>query len=509
MNVLPAHFSVHFSAARPAVARKAALTPAGPDAFRAAAPRFGAEPVLTPLSRLSEGEREAVWAMGERYKAFLGQSVCAPFTAKTIIEEAEKRGFRPLPSNPDFHARPGDKFYVNNDYESVALIVIGRNNPTTSGFNIVGAHMDSPQLELKPKPLREAEGIARLATKTRGGGIWTHWFNRPLGIAGRIYESTPDQDGKPTLDGLTRYPAQRQTFFRLDKPSLTIASEPIHFNRDINKAREIKPEEDMTPIAGIESGADGSGVGEHVQALLRGKGLDLARAERAEMFLYPATPPEDTGMDGSMVIGAGQDDKLMCFAAMDALFHAAEQGPPTKTSIAAFFDNEEVGSLDRGGARSRWLETVAADILRVKNRRNGDLVLDRERALSRSIIFSADVAHGFLPHQARYHDRQNAARIGFGPALKADSDGHYATTAKGMAIAEDIARRAGVPIQTMSTNQDVSCGTTIGPMIGANTNALTIDIGAPIFSMHSPGEISSKVDVYFTQKLFAAFFRNT
>lgn len=472
-------------------------------------PRFGSDTVaLTPLSRLPADERAAVFELGERYKDFLGRSVCAPLTAKTIIEEAEKRGFRPLPNNPNFRARAGDKFYINNDYESVALVVMGRNNPVTSGFNIVGAHMDSPQLELKPNTLTEAHGVARLKTKTRGGGIWGHWFNRPLGVAGRIYESTPDADGKPGLNGLTRLPEQNTRFFRLDTPSLAIASEPIHFNRTLNKGREIQPEEDMTPIAGIENGADGSGVGEHVQAILKEKGLDLSKAGRAELFLYPATPPQDSGADGSLIIGAGQDDKLMCFAAMDALFEAAEQGPPTKTSIAAFFDNEEVGSLDRGGARSRWLETVAADLIRLKVPRPGDLTMARERALSKSVIISADVSHGFLPQQAKYHDRQNAARIGYGPAIKADSDGHYATTAKGIAIAEDIAARAGVPIQTMSTNQDVSCGTTIGPMIGANTNALTIDIGTPVLSMHSPGEISSKADVYFTRKLFAAFYAN-
>ena len=463
--------------------------------------RFGAEAPATPMSKMTAVERKAVYTMGGRYKKFLGEAVCAPFAAKTIIEEAEKRGFKPFPTDPGYVAKPGEKFYVNNRYASVALVVIGKNNPVENGFSIVGAHMDSPQLELKAQGTSEGEGVVRFKTKTRGGGIWGQWFNRLLGLAGVIYDPVMGADGKPTGESSPR-------FFRLDKPGFVIGGEAIHLNRTLNQGREIKPEEDMTPIVNVESGSDGSGASDYAKALLLKKGFNLDQAKRAQMFFFPNAKPEDTGIDSSLVIGAGQDDKLMCFAAMDALFDAAEKGTPDKTSIAAFFDNEEVGSLGLGGARSGWLEHVVGNVVRAQVPQPGDLTNARETALGKSVIMSADVSHAIQPQHAKYFDRQNSAHMGFGPAIKLDSDGHYATTAEGVALVEDLAARAGVPIQTTTPNQDISCGTTIGPMINSNTNALTIDIGTPVYSMHSPGEISSKADLYFTQKLFAAFFSN-
>lgn len=474
------------------------------------ASRFGAEEKakpLTPLSQMSQDEQKDVTAFGERYKDFLGQAVCAPLTARMIIQEAQKRGFRPFPGRFTGVAMPGDKFYINNGYNSVALVVIGKNNPTKTGFNIVGAHMDSPQLRLKrPNAISEEAGVARLRTETHGGGIWMEWFNRPLGIAGTIHETVPGQDGKPAIDPKTRRPLQKTRFVKFDSPSVAIASEPIHFNRDINNGRKINPEEDMTPIAAIENGAEGAGVADHAKSLLAEKGINLNQANSSNLWLYSSTPPQDTGVDKSMVIGGGQDDRSMCFAAMDALFEAAENGPPQNTSMALFFDDEEVGSLSPGGARSAWLEKIAGQLINSQTLHPHDWLSVKE-ALANSVIFSADVAHGFLPQQAKYHDKLNHAKMGFGPAIKTNANGNYATTPEGANLAQAIAERAGVPLQFMSMNQDVSCGTTIGPMIGANTGALTIDIGTPLLSMHSPGEIVSKADLYNTKRLFSAFYQ--
>jgi aspartyl aminopeptidase len=462
----------------------------------------------TILETLPMVEKSAVHVLAEEYKSFLSKAVCASWTVKAIIERAEKMGFKPFPTDGRI-LKAGEKFYFNNDGTAVAMAVIGEKDPVKTGFNLIGAHVDSPQLELKPSTLIENKGVVQLKTKTRGGGTWISWFNRPLGIAGRVFEPLLDEKGQPKLDPDTHLPLQQTRYVRFDSPSLVIPLEPIHFNRQLNKGKEIMPEEDLAPLAGISRGTLET-VTAHVASLFQKNGIDLGNAHRAELFLFPTTPPSDVGVDGSMILGQGHDDRAMCYAAMEGMIEATRASKvPAKTSVAFFFANEETGSMDRGGATSRWPESVTAQIIDSHSKlRPKNLTQARETALSKSFIFSADVAHGWYPPQAKYHDSQNAVYMGQGPALKADSSGHYATTPKGMAMAEDLFKRAGIPFQVMSTNQNVSCGTTIGPMIAANTNALTVDIGIPVLSMHSANEVASKVDLYLATKAFASFIRN-
>jgi aspartyl aminopeptidase len=471
------------------------------------------KPTGSLLETLPVQERVQVAKMGEDYKKFLSDAVCASWTVKAIVEAAQREGFKPFPADPS-QAKPGDKVYFENDGTAIALAVIGKANPVKSGFNMIGAHVDSPQLELKPNTLVEQSGIAQLKIKTRGGGTWFTWFNRPLGIAGRVYDVERDEQGNIVRDPETRLPKETVRYVRVESPAVVIPIEAIHFNRQLNKGREILPEDDLNPLVGIDR-LDEDDVQESVSAsvvsAMNRHGIDLTRAHRAELYLFPSTPPSDAGTGGSLIVGQGHDDRSMCFAAMEALFETARKYPvPDKTGVAYFFANEETGSMDRGSATSRWTETVSGKLLRAGKTEPplGDWTLAREEALSKSFILSADVAHGWMPSQGKYHDKDNAVYLGQGPVLKADSSGRYATTPKGMALAEDIFSRAGIRPQIMSTNQNVPCGTTIGPMIAANTNALTVDIGIPVLSMHAANEVAAKVDVYLAQKAFAAFYGN-
>lgn len=469
---------------------------------------------------LSAKEQKSIQEYGKAYKKFLKKAVCSSWTAKTILENAEKMGFKPFPQNGE-PVKPGGKYYFNNgdDFESVALVVIGTENPEKTGFNIVGAHMDSPQLELKPNTTSIANGIIQLKTRFRGGGSWLTWFNQPLGIAGRIYEPILDSQGKPRLDPINHRPMEKMRFVRMDSPAIVIPIEAIHLNRKLNEGREINKETDLNPVAGLShsnftanrEAIVHNALPESITKTLRVHHIDLSKASRSELFLFPAMAPVDAGFDKSMILAPGHDDRSMCFAAMKALFEVAETGKPPKNScIAYFFNNEETGSLNRSGATSRWTENIAGKILLAQSGNQGaawDLATARENALSKSFIFSADVSHALIPPHASLHDSSNAALLGKGPVIKADSSGHYATTAKGIAMVQDMCKRANIPCQVMSTHQNVPCGTTIGPMIAANTNALTVDIGAAIVSMHAAAELGATVDFYLTKKLFAHFFQ--
>ncbi len=474
--------------------------------------RFSGQPQVNAMESMTQDERKAVQQYGKAYRQFLQQSVCSSWTAKTILESALKEGFKPYPIDGS-RLKPGGKYYFNNNDESVALVVIGKENPATTGFNIVGSHLDSPQLELKPNTLNEQNQVAELKTKYRGGGTWLTWFNRPLGIAGKVYETVLDNDGRPKLHSQTHLPMQNVRHVRIDSPSIVIPIEAIHFNRKLNEGREINKETDLNPIAAI-SKLNGNEIQASIQdnviEILKKHHIDLSKADRAELFLFPTDPPQEVGYDKSMILAQGHDDRSMCFAAMQALMEAANKSePPAKTSIAYFFDNEETGSLDRGSATSKWVENVASDVIH-STTEDSMMTYSQilQSAFSKSLIISADVAHGVMPAHTKYFDMQNAPYLGQGPAIKVDSSGHYATTPLGTATIKDICERAKIPYQVMSTRQDVSCGTTIGPMIAARTNALTVDIGAPITSMHSCQEMGATVDFYLTKELFRHFFLN-
>lgn len=475
---------------------------------------FGSNVTKPVRESMSLEELDATEALATEYKDFISKAVCGPWAAKLIIEAAEQRGFTEMPEDLS-SVQAGDKYYVNNDFESVGLVVIGKDDPTTSGFNIVGAHMDSPQLELKPNTLTESQGFAKLKTKPHGGGTWMTWFNRPLKIAGRIFRNKLDNDGNPLLDPNTKLPIQTSEFVRMDDFQFTIPIEPPHFNNTINEGRKINKETDLNPVAGITKGIESElddSISAHVARVLKEEyNFDITtEADRAQLYLFPSTPPSDIGVDGNIILGQGHDDRSMCYAAMEAIFDAVEKNPtPDKTSLALFFNDEEVGSENYGGAESNWTTDIATDIVAAhpesKDKNQTQAV---RKALSNSFILSADVVHAREPQQAQYHDHDNAIDLGHGPALKADTQGRYATTTQGMAVAKDLAKRAGVQVQVYGTKQDVPCGSTIGPSIASQTNALTVDMGAPVLSMHASEELMTKEDLYLCKKLFSSFFRN-
>lgn len=450
---------------------------------------------------LSRAEQQDANRLAREYIKFLQSADSDIWTAKTIIEEAERRGFREMPEKGPVNGKLGDKFYIRNEYGSVALIVLGFNNPLESGFNITAAHTDSPHLVVKPEPLLNRGGLIKLKTKIHGGLTGMTWFNKSMKLTGRVFEAVLDNKGEPKRDLQTRLPLLKERWVKSRQSIGMLTIEPPHLNRAINQGREIKPEYDYAAVIGH----NGQPVS---MESLKKVGVDLTNAVSADLRLVPAEKPAISGVNRDFIEGAGHDDRALCFATMEGIFRASEESP-MKTSIAFFFNNEEVGSLNRAGARSRFLEHVAGRVLRGRrNTVSTDINYYRELALKKSFIFSADAAHAFDPDKAQLHDRDNPMLMGYGPVIKEDQNGHYTTTPDGTAITRLLARRAGVPVQTLSTNQNVSCGTTIGPFIAAQTMANTVDIGIPVLSMHASREMIAKNDLYFATRLFASFFKN-
>ncbi len=478
-------YSVYFSGHRPVTKNQKPVTP------------------QSILASLSAQEKKALEAYSQRYMDFLKEAVCSPWTAKAMIERAEKAGFKPFPTDDKAKIKPGEKYYLNNRYQSVAFVVIGENDPTQSGFNIVGAHMDSPQLELKPETLLENKDMVKLKTKPHGGGLWSTWENRPLGLAGQVFMPVMTK-GKQEMDPANGRPLVKRQFVRIDRAIGSINLPAIHLRRDLNESHPINKETDSNPLISLT----GDDV---VKTLKQESGIDLSQANRGELYLFPVDPPTSSGIDNSLINAQGHDDRSMCYAALEGIIEAGQaKQPPAATSMAIFFEDEENGSRGAGGANSNWAAEVAGDIVARHIKSHGQHASNtqaRERALGNSFILSADVAHAWDENHASLHDSQNSVYMGLGPAIKMDSNGSYATTPETAAITMDLFKKADVPYQVANFRQDMPCGSTIGTMIAANTCAQVADIGPAILSMHSVQEVGSKADFYLTKKAFASFFK--
>ncbi|HEY9688135.1 MAG TPA: hypothetical protein V6C52_14270 [Coleofasciculaceae cyanobacterium] len=468
--------------------------------------RFGssqeAEAVKVPA--LDASQQPEADRLAKDYVRFLTKATCAPWTAKIIAEMAEKEGFKRVPKEGIGKAKPGDKFIVNQGNDALALIVIGEADPVQSGFSMIGAHLDSPQLYLKPKPGLNRGGLHKLQTMTHGGLILPSWYNRDLGLSGRVFAPERDKNGRPKTDQFGR-PVIRERFVHTGNKAVgTITSLPIHLDREMNsEGMKMNREYHASPVVGLDGDAESQVKDLLEQARINPKGDDTT----LELYLHDTNAPKIVGQKGSMINGQGHDDRSMCYAAVKALFDATAKQPPRRTNIVLLFNDEEIGNNTRNGAASAFSQQVIEDILSATGKAHqGELSRQVGRALSESMLLSADVAHAFDPDRADKYDRERPVLMGHGPAIKINHPS-YATRAKDLAGLKAFVEWAGVPAQVMSPNQDVGCGSTIGPDLSSKLNLPTVDIGAGLLSMHNIREVMASKDLFYTKQLFERFLR--
>jgi aspartyl aminopeptidase len=455
-------------------------------------------------------QSETIQRFSDGYQQYLSQGVCSIWAAKGIIELAEANDFVAFKSGQEL--KPGDRVYFNNDYQSVALTVIGDRSPLRSGFNIIGAHLDSPQLMLRINALVEADRVVQLKTRNHGNSSWQTWFNQPLGIAGRVFDARLDSQGIPVLDPESHLPIQDIRFVKVDSPAAVIPLEALLMNETLNEGRKIDMLRDLNPICAITrpgSVEDGKILAKYVEELLKQKGIDLNQSERAELYLFPTMQPTEIGYDGSMILAHGQDDQAMCFATIQAMIETAQENPVPLKTCTAFFFTHEAEKSGRGSAASAWIETVSDEILKaLPNVESSGDVLNREEALSRSFILSANMAHALIPPHAEYFDIENPVYLGSGPVVSMNTTGNYGGAIRGVATIQTLCKRHGIPLQINAGGQPRVSGTAIAPLLSAQMNAVAVDIGAPLVSMHACQELSATVDIYLCKELFRHFYLN-
>lgn len=435
---------------------------------------------------LSDADRRAVMSFAEDYKVFMGQAKTELSFVSEAVEIARDAGFRELSANSNI--RPGARLYDINRDRTITLIVVG-SEPFTAGFRVVGAHVDSPRLELKGRPLYEAEGFALFQTYRHGGIKNYQWVNLPLALVGHVDK----KDG-------TR--VQVSVGLDDDDPIFVIPDLSPHVDHDYRERtnRDVIMGEELDPIIASIPNDDNS-ISDAVLAYLQNE-YDVEEDDlvSAELAIVPAMAPRDVGFDRSMMAIYGQDDKLSSYTALRAIM---EQGTPTRTALAFLVDNEEVGNVNNTGSNSDYLVDLMGELI---YRQRGDAYsdMDLRRALRETLVVSSDVNPGIHPSYPGVWEVGNAPRLGFGVNLKLYGGGFNANS-EYIAWNRAYLDAAGVAWQT-ATYKGRASGGTIGNSL-SRRNMNVIDYGVPLLSIHSTYAISSKVDVHMLYRAMDAFYR--
>ena len=411
------------------------------------------------------------------------------------IKIANENGFRDL--NQYKTLTPGDKVYYVNREKSMYLAVIGSDS-VENGLNIIGAHADSPRLDLKPNPLYEDSGFAYLKTHYYGGIKKYQWTTIPLAIHGVIVKSSGEKinicigedESDPifTITDLLPHLAQEQMEKKLkegisgENLNLLIGSIPFD-SEDINEKIKLNILNILNKRYGITE-------------------LDLLSSE---IELVPAFKARSMGLDSSMVAAYGQDDKICVYTSLTALMQI---NTPLKTSICIISDKEEIGSMGNTGMESHVFDTFISELLNKLNVNRPNLL---DKVFCNSKMLSADVDAGFDPIYASVSEKNNASFLGNGIGL------NKYTGARGKSGASDANAEFVAHIRNMLESNnlayqiaelgrvDLGGGGTIAYIL-ANKGMDVIDCGVPVLSMHAPYEVTSKFDIYEAYKAYQAFW---
>ena len=397
-----------------------------------------------------------------------------------------ERGYSELRESDAWELTNNSKHFVTRNDSSLIAFIVGTKTKDASGFKIIGAHTDSPNLKLKPNPSYEKNGYLQLGVETYGGVLLTTWTDRDLSLAGRVIIKGKKQ------------PQSKLILF--DEPLLRIPQLAIHLNRDVNeKGLTLNKQNHLPPIFSLsdKKGSNKNLLEKRVAQKLKCKSADILNME---LSLYDTQSGAIGGAEGEFIFSSRLDNLASCHAALQALTESKTKDPMTR--VIAFYDDEEVGSDSAQGAGSPFLKDVLERLtLESDNPRETFF-----RSMANSFFISADMAHAVHPNYPEKHDPQHMPVLNGGPVIKCNSNQRYATEGVSSAWFEMLCKKAGVPVQKFVVRSDLGCGSTIGPITAANLGIRTVDVGNPMLSMHSIREMAGAKDHLPLIKAFKEYF---
>ena len=418
---------------------------------------------------------------------FLDKSPVNFLAVDTLAKALQEAGFQRLDAaKPMPRLEAGQQLFVTKNDSSLYAFRVGSKPLAEAGFHIICAHADSPTFRIKPQgEIRCEGGLVKLNTEVYGGPILSTWMDRPLSLAGRVILR-----GTDALHPTTR-------LLHVRRPLLVIPNLAIHFNRQVNDGVKLSKQKDMLPILGIvKEQLEGGMLINLIASELKVQESEILDFD---LYLYDATPACRVGLDGEFISSGRLDDLSMVHAGLEALLAANKQ--PEVTQVLAIFDNEETGSQTKQGAGSPFLSSMLQRMVLAQ----GGTQDDWFRAIEQAFMVSADNAHAWHPNYSDKYDPTNHPQMGGGPVIKINAAQKYATDAQSAAVFAEVCREAGVPCQYFVNHSDVAGGSTLGNILASSLPLRGVDMGNPIWAMHSCRETGSVRDHALCIRAFTQF----
>jgi aspartyl aminopeptidase len=417
----------------------------------------------------------------QEFFEFLHQCPTPFHTSSYMANGLTKHGFISLQEGEEWQLQPENGYYCIRDDGSIIGFRTGSTVNDASPWRITGAHTDSPSLQIKPSPIRDSHSLRQLCVEVYGGPLLTTWFDRDLGIAGRI----------SLLDEQENILCRILDFKRA---MAIIPSLAIHLDRTANKDHSVSKQKQLFPLL-CHSETDQSFEELLIaQLLVEYPDLLVKQVLGYDLFCYDTQGPSFVGSKQEFITASRLDNLVSCFVAYKALL----QKDSSDNCLLLCSNHEEIGSSSFAGAQGNFLVSLFERIL-------PDNSL-RQRALSQSYFLSLDNAHALHPNFVDKHDPQHLPLLNEGPVLKYNSNQRYASTSKSAALYQYLCSEAGVPIQKFVMNNDLACGSTIGPIAASTLGVQTVDIGVPSLAMHSIRETTGSNDPYLLYKSIAHYY---
>ena len=410
----------------------------------------------------------------------------------TVSQQLIAQGYQALSETSAWQLTPSGKYFVVRGGASIIAFSMGSQPLVETGFRLIGAHTDSPGLRLKPQAAFGSSGLIRIGVEVYGGPILATFADRDLSIAGRVIVKTMVKSGADIQTHLIKFD---QALMRL--PNLA-----IHMNREVNDKGLKFQKQDELPLIFGESKEGIEADQQFMQQIADALKVNTADILTWELNVFDTQKGGFWGANQEFIANSQLDNLASCHAALTALL--ANNNSAT-TNIIALFDHEEVGSESASGASGSFLNDVISRITTHENLN----AADKLRALAHSFFISADMAHAYHPNFSGSYDSRHHVLVNKGVVIKSNCNHRYASNADTTARFMQICNESDVPYQQYVHRTDLGCGSTIGPIIAAQLGVATVDVGCPMWAMHSLRESAGALDHhYMIRALSKAFSSN-
>lgn len=418
---------------------------------------------------------------------FIDESPSTYHVVKNCSDILDENGFERIMPREKWEIKKGGRYFLKKSSSTIIAFTVGENFDMKNGFKIFGAHTDSPCFRIKPNPEMVTENIVRLNTEVYGGPILSTWFDRPLSIAGRVIVKGEDPFFPKTVK------------IKIDEPLLTIPNLAIHQNREVNNGVKIDKQNDVLPVISlINKNFEKEGYLERI--ILEKTGIKKEDIIDFDLYLYATEKGCLLGANEEFMSSPKLDNLASVYTGLIGLVEAEEN--QDRINIFVAFDNEEIGSATKQGADSNYLLNTLEKISLALGLDRSDFL----QMLESSYILSADAAHAAHPAHLGKTDPTNRGRINEGISIKISAKQKYTSDGYSIAVIRQLIEGTEIRIQPFVNESNELGGSTIGPISSTHLDIDGVDLGVPMFAMHSVRELCGIFDVFYLKELAKEFF---